>query len=143
VFTYGGLLGLVIQTSLVGPAVKWVGENRLAALGFLGMTFGFTLVGASSKLWIFIAGYTLIQCGASFLRATLNGLISRTAPRHMQGTIFGVTQTLLALAAIGAPLVSGALIETEHYSSWAWVSAFVALAGLFLIRMHRANPITR
>jgi len=80
-----------------------------------------------------LIGYAILQMGSSFVRPTLNGLISKCAPRGAQGLIFGVTQTLMALTQIIAPLLSGALIEAGLYRMWAWLGALVGLAGLILI----------
>jgi DHA1 family tetracycline resistance protein-like MFS transporter len=135
VFTYGGLIGLTIQTLLIGRAANAVGEKKVAAIGFLSIALGFSLFGATPALWVFLVGYTLIQGGASFARPMLNGLISKSAPNNAQGFIFGVTQTLMALSQIIAPLMSGALIEARHESTWAWLSGAIALIGLVLINL--------
>jgi DHA1 family tetracycline resistance protein-like MFS transporter len=137
VFTYGGLIGLTIQTLLIGRAAKVAGEKKVAAIGFASIALGFAVFGSTPTLWIFLIGYTFIQTGASFARPMLHGLISKSAPGNAQGFIFGVTQTLMALSQIIAPLMSGALIQANHESTWAWLSGGIALLGLALINFAR------
>ncbi len=133
VFTIGGMVGLIIQSSLIGPSVRKGGERAVAALAFISVTLGFILIGSSPVIWIFLLGYVLVQGGSSFIRPTINGLISKNAPRGAQGYMFGITQTLMAMTQIVAPLISGALIENQLYSIWAWLSGVIGLIGLAAI----------
>jgi MFS family permease len=133
IYTYGGLLGLIVQVGLIGRAVKWAGEKKVALSSFVVAAIGFLVVGWNPSLIAFVLGYTFVQVGCSFTRPSLTGVISKAAPAHAQGLVFGTTQTLMSISQIVAPLVSGLLIEHGHYSSWAWTCAVVAMAGAFSV----------
>lgn len=133
VYTYGGALGLIIQVGLIGPVVNRAGEKRVALISMAAAFFGFVIIGFNAALIAFILGYTMVQVGCSFTRPSLMGLISKCAPPYAQGLVFGSSQTLLAISQIIAPLISGALIESGHYSSWAWTAAAIALAAVISV----------
>jgi multidrug resistance protein len=129
IYTYGGVLGLIVQVGLIGRAVHSVGEKVIALTGLGAAAIGFVIVGWNPSLMAFVLGYTMVQVGCSFTRPALIGVISKCAPAYAQGVVFGATQTLMALSQIVAPLMSGALIGAAHYTTWALICALVAALG--------------
>jgi DHA1 family tetracycline resistance protein-like MFS transporter len=129
IYTYGGLIGLVVQVVFIGKALRIGSEKSVALVSFAVAAAGFLVVGWSPSLVAFVVGYTFVQSGCSFVRPSLMGVISKCAPAHAQGLVFGTTQTLMALSQIIAPLVGGALIESGHYAGWAWTAGVVAALG--------------
>lgn len=129
IYTYGGVLGLIVQIGLIGKVVHYAGEKMVALTSLAVATIGFAIVGWNPSLVAFVLGYTLVQVGCSFTRPALMGVISKNAPAYAQGLVFGATQTLMALTQIIAPLISGMLIQSSHYAAWAWTCGLIAALG--------------
>ena len=48
--------------------------------------------------------------------------------------VLGITQSLMSMASIVAPIASGLLIEHGMLAAWAWVAAALAVVGVMLSR---------
>jgi drug/metabolite transporter (DMT)-like permease len=48
--------------------------------------------------------------------------------------VLGITQALMSMASIVAPVLSGVLIEHGMLTAWAWAAAALASVGVFLTR---------
>ncbi len=57
--------------------------------------------------------------GAAGLRPALTSLVTQKAGKREQGMIIGLTQSLMSIAQITAPLISGLLIERHYLTTWA------------------------
>jgi predicted MFS family arabinose efflux permease len=136
VFGYVGLLGILLQGGLIGRLVRWLGEGRLVALGFLALFVGYAGLGAAtSTAWLLAAG-TAAAFGNGAIRPALTSLITQEAGPREQGVVLGITQSLMSLASVVAPIIAGVLIGRGHLAAWAWTAA--ALAGLGIVLTRRA-----
>lgn len=133
IFTYIGVLSLIVQTGLLKLLGEKWGEKKIVIVGFLSMSLGFFLVGEISSVQFLLGALVLSTFGSSVLRPSITSQITKVVPRSQQGTILGVTQSLQSMAQVIAPLIGGYLIGEGHLSGWAWVSSFSALIGLSLI----------
>jgi len=134
VFGYVGFLGIVLQAGLIGRLVKWFGEPRLVAAGFVTLTVGYFGIGAASSVVLLLLAGTLAAFGTGVIRPTLTSLITQEAGRQEQGVVLGITQSLMSTASIVAPIVAGVLIQRQMLREWAWVAAGLAAAGVALSR---------
>lgn len=127
---YSGLINLSVQILFLGKLVKKFGEEKLLRFAFISSTIGLCFVGISSELFIFIVGLSLNSLGNALLRPNLTGLISKNvSPRH-QGLALGFSQTLMSIAQIVAPIVSGILIGREFFLGFTMTAAFASFLGL-------------
>jgi MFS family permease len=132
VFGFVGFLGIILQGLLIGPLVKRYGETALSAAGFVALVVGYLTLGLATAVALLLIVAVISGFGNGVLRPSLTSLITHQAGQHEQGVVLGITQSLSSLAAIGAPIVAGVLIERQLLTAWAWVSAAMAAIGLMV-----------
>jgi MFS family permease len=134
VFGFVGLLGIILQGGLIGRLVTRFGESSLVATGFVLLACGYLGLGLAGSVTALLLTGTLAAIGNGIIRPSVTSLISRHAERHEQGVVAGLTQALMSLASIVAPIVAGALIQRGMLTSWAWVAAGLAAIGAVISR---------
>lgn len=136
-FAYSGFIGLIVQGFLLGRLIKAVGEKHLVWLGFLAMLLGYSLLSESDAIWGLLLACAIGGFGSGVLRPVLTSLVSAAADPREQGAVLGVTQSLVSIGQILAPLISGWFIEIASQnatwlSGWCfWLSA-MSLLGLIV-----------
>lgn len=139
VLAYGGVLGIFIQGGLTGRLVKKFGETRLVEAGFVLMAGGFILLGAASNLTFLMLSMTIAFAGISVIRPALTSLITQKGGRDRQGTVLGLTQSLMSISQILAPFLSGFLIQHRWLALWAWTGALSALWGWRILKRSQST----
>lgn len=134
VFGYVGLLGIILQGGLIGRLVKRFGEAALVAAGFVALVIGYFGLGIASSFAVLMVTGTLAAFGNGVIRPALTSLITQQAGRQEQGVVLGITQSLMSMASIVAPIVGGLLIERQMLKEWAWAAAGLAAVGVALSR---------
>ena len=129
VFAYAGLIGVFVQIKVLGWVLNFLKERKIIAIGFMGMALGYTLMGFSRELWIFMFVFTLGVFGHALSRPSLLGMISKEANEEDQGLALGLGQSLQAVAQVIAPAISGYLIGISQLSAWGVAAGFFALLG--------------
>jgi len=66
------------------------------------------------------------------LRPSLTSLITQKTDRREQGTVLGLTQSLMSVASIVAPFLGGYLINEGWLLAWALVAGLVAAVGMLI-----------
>jgi MFS family permease len=132
VFAYAGFLGIVLQGGLIGRLVKRFGEVKLTRAGFASFSVSYALLAYVHRLPELLASATLSSFGQGALRPALTAQITHNSRRDEQGTVLGMTQSLMAVAQIIAPMLTGFLIGHELVGAWAWMAAAAAAVGLLL-----------
>jgi MFS family permease len=134
VFGYVGLLGIILQGGLIGRLVKRFGEAMLVAAGFVALVIGYFGLGIASSFALLMLAGTLAAFGNGVIRPALTSLITQQAGRQEQGVVLGITQSLMSMASVVAPVVGGLLIERQMLKEWAWAAAGLAAVGVALSR---------
>jgi len=134
VFGYVGFLGIILQGGLIGRLVKRFGEAMLVAAGFVALVIGYFGLGIASSFALLMGAGTLAAFGNGVIRPALTSLITQQAGRQEQGVVLGITQSLMSMASIVAPIVGGLLIERQMLKEWAWAAAGLAAIGVALSR---------
>jgi len=134
VFGYVGFLGIILQGGLIGRLVKRFGEAMLVAAGFVALVIGYFGLGIASSFALLMGAGTLAAFGNGVIRPALTSLITQQAGRQEQGVVLGITQSLMSMASIVAPIVGGLLIERQMLKEWAWAAAGLAAVGVALSR---------
>ncbi len=106
-FAFVGLLGAVIQGSLIGRLVKKFGEGLLMLQGSIFLFLGILLIPFASSIGVLIVAMILTGYGFSIMTPSLNSLISLKVSDQEQGEIMGVTRSTSTLARIVGPASAG------------------------------------
>ena len=130
IFAYAGFLGIILQGGLIGRLVRRFGERRLVLAGFASLAVGYSLLGLSSSIAMLVVATTISSFGNGALRPALTALITQSVGRNEQGVVLGLTQSLMSVAQIVAPLIAGTLIDHQLLVAWALAIAATALIGL-------------
>lgn len=109
-FAFNGFLGIVMQGGVVGRMVKAMGERNVVRLGFLVEGVIYSVTGFTHTIGALLV-LMVIGAAASGLRPALTSLITQRGGPREQGVIIGLTQSLMSIAQITAPLISGVLLN--------------------------------
>jgi DHA1 family tetracycline resistance protein-like MFS transporter len=101
-----GILGMLVQTTLVGPVVARIGERGSLLLGAIGGAAGFALYGFAPIGWVYVAAAPVFAL-INFMQPGLQGLMTRRVGPQEQGQLQGANQSLQGIASIVGPLVFG------------------------------------
>lgn len=132
IFAFAGFLGIIMQGGVVGRLVKWLGEQRVVQIGFISSMIGYCAIGLTRTIGQVLAVNAFFSVGGAGLRPALTSLVTQKAGKREQGVILGLTQSLMSIAQIIAPLISGILIDRHFLTAWAvWAGLLAGLALLF------------
>lgn len=115
-FALIGFLVALVQGGIVRPLSKYIPEHRLAIAGALIEIVGYLMMAyaaaEASLFWLF-AALVVIVFGVACLQPTLHSLLSRWSDPARQGEVFGIGQSVNALArivgsAVGIPMLKAA-----------------------------------
>jgi len=110
-FMYFGLMGVIIRTLLLGPAVRRLKEARVARYGLLFLAAGLCLTAMSTNYVLLFTAFTLMPLGTAFLFPCVTALLSRVVPRSERGLQMGVQQTYGGISRVAFPIGAGALVD--------------------------------
>jgi MFS family permease len=130
--SYVGVISLLIQLLLMGFLVRKLGEVKIMLLGFSSTALALIVMGFSPLLSVFLVGISINTFGNAILRPSISGMLSQNASPAHQGLVFGLNQTLMSIAQIICPLISGFLIEKEWTLIWCLSISAISLLGFFV-----------
>lgn len=88
-FAFLGFVGAFAQGFLVRRMVTRFGEKKLVVTGLVSLVIGFLCLSQVDALALLLPSLVLTGLGQGMANPSLTGLISRTAPGHIQGSVFG------------------------------------------------------
>lgn len=147
-FLLTGVLGVVVQMLLVGPAVGRLGERRVVLLGAAAGAVGFVWYGAAPAGWIFLLGAPVFAL-SGLIMPGLQGMMTREVLPSQQGQLQGANQSLAGIAAIIGPPIFGETFAWSLRSEAVfqapglaiYLAAALLLAALLLaLRAARTSP---
>ncbi len=124
-----GVIGVFVQGFLIRNIMPKFGEVKILRFAYILMPIGLLLT-PFCPLW-FPGILVLLAIGfaSGLSQPSLSSLISRSSPMTMQGGIFGITQSLGAVARLIGPLVSTpSFVRAPHLP-------YIIGAGLYLFPM--------
>ena len=97
---------------------------------------GLILLQWCSTVWLVLVSGAMIVLGFGLGGPSLNGLISRNAPDHIQGAVLGASQSAQSLCRVFGPITAGALfagfgMDMPYYLS----GVILAVAGFAALRL--------
>ena len=140
IFAFTGFIGIIMQGGVVGRLVKWLGERRVVQIGFITSFLGDAAIAFTKTIGQLLWVAALSNIGGAGLRPALTSLITQKADKREVGVVIGLTQSLMSIAQITAPIISGILIDHHLLATWAlWAGVLAGLALLFEPRKHIKN----
>jgi DHA1 family multidrug resistance protein-like MFS transporter len=112
IFTIIGVVSVIMQGVLVGPAINRLGENKLILVGLAVTGAGFVLLTRSWNFVSLTAFVVLNMAGGALLRPSISSIISKRTTAG-QGTTMGIVGSFDSLGRIVGPVLAGFLY---HYS---------------------------
>ncbi|HEU5349765.1 MAG TPA: MFS transporter [Ktedonobacterales bacterium] len=107
VFTYVGVLIVIMQGGMVGQLVKRWGERGVQITGLALLAAGLGLLPLSGTLALLLLTLGLLSIGDGAVTPTNNALISLASPSEAQGEILGLSQGMAGLGRMIGPLAAG------------------------------------
>ncbi len=108
-FTYVGVIIVIMQGGMVGQLVKRFGERSLQIAGLGLMAVGLALLPFSGTLALMLVALALLSIGDGAVTPTNNALLSLATPAEAQGETLGLSQGIAGFGRMIAPLVAGGL----------------------------------
>ena len=133
-FLTGGL-GVIMQTLVVGPVVRRVGERGALLIGCAGAALGFLAYGLAPTGLLYLAAAPVFAL-SNLLGPGLQGLMSRRVGPEAQGRLQGANQSLSGIATIIGPFVFGGsfafALRHEALAAWPGIPILIASALMFV-----------
>jgi DHA1 family tetracycline resistance protein-like MFS transporter len=145
-FPITGVMGVIVQMFLVGPAVARFGERRVVLIGAAAGALGFFWYGAATTGWLYLMAAPIFAF-SGFIMPGLMGLMTQRVGPSQQGQLQGANQSLQGLAGIIGPILFGETFAWSIRSEATWhmpgLAIFLAgglLAAAFLLAWSVAHP---
>jgi multidrug resistance protein len=107
IFTYVGVLIVIMQGGLVGRLVKRFGERGVQVAGLALLAVGLALLPFGVTLGVLLLALALLSIGDGAVTPTNNALLSLATPAEAQGEILGLSQGMAGLGRMVGPMVAG------------------------------------
>ena len=132
VFAFVGFLGVILQGGLIGHLVRWFGERTMIWTGFAAASVGYGLLAWTHTLGQLLGASAATSYGTGVLRPAVTSLITQQAGKREQGVVLGLTQSLMSVSQIVAPLIATSLIGAGHLGVWGLTTGAIAVMGLLV-----------
>ncbi|HEY7357246.1 MAG TPA: MFS transporter [Ktedonobacterales bacterium] len=109
IFTYVGVVIVIMQGGLVGRLVKRWGEHRLLIGGLALLALGLALLPVSTQLATLLVALGILSAGEGAATPTTSALLSFASQADAQGETLGLAQGVGGLGRIVGPLLAGVL----------------------------------
>lgn len=147
-FLATGIAGVIVQTMLVGPIVKRVGERNAVLLGLVAGVVGFAWYASASVGWAYLLGAPVFAF-TGLVMPGMQSLMTRQVSPQEQGQLQGANQSLMGIGSILGPIVFGGVFawsirhEAFHVPGMAiyLAAGLVTLAFLLALKTARSAPI--
>lgn len=136
-----GLVMAVTQGGLVRILAPKFGELNLLRAGYLFQAP--TLASIPFVPWglpVFL-GASVLGLSNGVAQPSLSSLISKAAPRHMVGRVFGINQSLGALARIVSPIVANVLFGVSPWVPYVFAATLMVIPTCMTWFLAPSDPL--
>lgn len=109
IFSFMGILMVIIQLRLLGYLVKKFGENQLLKFGSFSLSIGMIILLIVKHPWGIYLSILFIALGNGLANPSLQALASENVPREEYGETLGLLQSAGSLGRIIGPIIGGEL----------------------------------
>lgn len=136
------MLGILVAAIGLGAVIVLLIVNRQEHIGYrfglgagaMGIGLGIAglgLVPSDSSSWIITGLALVIGLGNGLYMVTNQTIMQKESSTKMVGRVFGISNTLMSVALVTAPLAGGAIIELAGVeSAFFWIGFIVTVIGL-------------
>lgn len=139
-----GVAGVIVQTLLVAPIVRRVGERNALLLGLAAGIVGFAWYGWADQGAIYLLAVPVFAF-TGLIMPGLQGLMTRRVAPHEQGQLQGANQSLMGIGSIVGPILFGEAFawSLRHPSLHLPGLAVYLAAGILVLAFGLAVAIAR
>lgn len=109
IFTYVGVIVVIMQGGLVGQLVKRFGEQRLMLAGLVFLAVGLILLAFSVQVALVVIALGILSIGDGAVNPTISTLLSFASSEDAQGETLGLAQGVGGLGRMLGPLAAGSI----------------------------------
>ena len=142
-----GALGIFMQTLVVGPVVRNLGERGALLIGCAGAALGFLCYGLAPTGLTYLMAAPIFAL-SNLLSPGLQGLMTRRVGPEAQGRLQGANQSLAGIATIIGPFVFGGsfayALKHESLSAWPGLPILIAsslMVAAFFVAWRVGRPL--
>lgn len=133
-FTYVGVIVVIMQGGLVGRLARRFGEARVLVGGLALLALGLLILPLSGHIAVLLLALAALSIGEGAVTPTSSALLSFATPREAQGAVLGLSQGVGGLGRALGPLLAGGLFvvmgpEAGFVAGALLVGAAALLAG--------------
>lgn len=123
----GAVVGAVMQLTLFGPLINWIGEKKLSmyCLALIAVAMVATIF--SGTYWMMVVSVSVVFLAVDFVRPAVSTYFSRVAGED-QGFVAGMNASYTSLGNIAGPSIAGILFDV-HSSSPFLIGSLIILVG--------------
>ncbi len=142
IFTYIGVIVVIMQGGLVGRLVKRWQESGVLLAGLVLMAIGLIALAFSTRFALLLVTLGILSVGDGAVTPTVSTLLSFASPVEVQGEMLGLSQGVGGLGRIVGPLIAGSLYTFSSALPFVVggilvvLAAVVALPALSAVRRH-------
>jgi DHA1 family tetracycline resistance protein-like MFS transporter len=141
VFTYVGIVIVIVQGGLVGRLAPRFGERALATVGALVMAGSLAALPFVPSFGIALAALGGLAVGQGLMSPMLATLLSRSSGADEQGGLLGLGQSLAAAARAVGPLAAGWLYDRGVEIPYVIAAALMLVAAALVDRARPAAAV--
>lgn len=134
----GAGIGAVMQLTLFGPLINWIGEKKLSMYCFILIAVFMVATIFSKQYWMMVVSVTFVFLAVDFVRPAVSTYFSRIAGDD-QGFVAGMNTSYTSLGNIAGPMLAGALFDVQISSPF-WVGSLIIAGGWVLTLRWLAKP---
>jgi multidrug resistance protein len=109
IFTFAGIVIVLMQGGLVGRLVKRWGERSLLIAGLVMLAAGLALLSWSTNLALLLVALGIVSIGDGAVTPVVSALLSFASPPTRQGETLGLAQGAAGLGRVIGPLAAGSI----------------------------------
>lgn len=147
IFTYIGVIVVIMQGGLVGRLVKRWREPGVLLAGLVLMAVGLISLAFSTRFALLLVTLGILSVGDGAVTPTVSTLLSFASPVEVQGEMLGLSQGVGGLGRIVGPLIAGSLYTFSNALPFVVggilviLAAVVALPALAAVRRHTRSSL--
>lgn len=131
--TLGAAIGIITQVWLIEKAIERFGEHKLIVFSLVMTSVALLLMLIKVNFIYLLAVSSIFFAFNSFLRPTVNTMLSNSAGKNEQGFVSGLNTTYTSIGNILGPIVAGNLFD-KHINLPYTVGAAILFGTIFLTR---------